>query len=226
MSTPQWTIELHAHSRYSHDCLTSFDQLQQIVKERNIDKLAITDHNTTTGALEMARLYPMWVIPGVEVMTTKGELLAWYITDDVPAHRSPQETIDILRQQGALISVSHPFDRHRGGAWAEEDLLAIVDQVDAIEVHNARCLHKEDNHKARAFAKQHGKLFTAGSDAHIKAEYGKAVMRVPPFASNAAGLKQALQAATYEPYLSSPLVHMGSTYAKWAKRLIPSLRAG
>ena len=224
MSIPLWTVELHTHTIYSKDCLTRLDSLHEIIQARQIDKLAITDHNTAHAALEMAKLYPMWIIPGEEIMTTKGELLAWYIKEEIPPGLSPQETIRILRDQDAVIGVSHPFDRYRRGAWKEEDLLEIVADVDSIEVFNARCLHNTDNEQALAFAKKHQKLMTCGSDAHSKTEYGQAVLETHPFANNAEGLRQALHQASGRETLSSPLIHFTSTYAKWIKRINPSLR--
>jgi predicted metal-dependent phosphoesterase TrpH len=224
MSAPLWTVELHTHTVYSKDCLTKLDRIQAICQQRGIDKLAITDHNTAKAALELARLYPMLIIPGEEIMTTQGEILAWYIREEIPHKLTPHETIARLKAQGAVIGVSHPFDRYRKGAWKEEELLQIVEDVDAIEVYNARCLHEEDNAKALAFAQKHGKLMTAGSDAHILREYGQAVVKVPPFANNAQGLRQALQSAQRDTRLSPFWVHFGSTYAKWIKRVIPSLK--
>ncbi len=224
MSIPLWTVELHTHTIYSKDCLLQLDEIQTIVQEHNIDKLAITDHNTAHGALEMARMYPMWVIPGEEVMTTDGEILAWYIKEEVPPGLTPIETIKRFRDQEAVIGVSHPFDRLRRGAWSPAGLLEIVDLIDAIEVFNSRCIFNDDNAKALAFAKEHGKLMTCGSDAHTKREYGQAILKTRPFANNAAGLRQALQDATREEALSGPFVHLDSTFAKWVKRFIPSQR--
>ncbi len=156
-------------------------------------------------------------------MTTKGELLAWYIQEEVPAGLSPMETIKILKDQNAVISVSHPFDRYRKGAWEEKDLLAIIDYVDAIEVFNSRSIHQEDNDKALTFSKTHQLLGTCGSDAHTKIEYGRAVMQMQPFANNADGLRQSLKTATRDETLSSPLIHFTSRWAKWRKQLQPSL---
>lgn len=224
MNAPLWTIELHTHTIYSKDCLTRLDRIQDICQQRGIDKLAITDHNSAKAALELARMYPMLIIPGEEIMTTKGELLGWYIREEIPHGLSPSETIARLRDQGAVIGVSHPFDRYRKGAWKLDDLAQIVEYVDSLEVYNARCLHEEDNAKALAFAEAHNKLMTAGSDAHLASEYGQAVMRVRPFANNADGLRKALAEATRETKLSPFWVHFGSTYAKWAKKLMPSLR--
>ena len=164
MSVPRWRIELHSHTIYSKDSLTRLENLPEICRRRGIDKLAITDHNTATGALLAFRLYPMLIIPGEEIMTTEGELLAWYIREGVPAGLTPEETISRLRDQGALIGVAPPFDRYRRGAWLPDALNRIVDQIDAIEVFNARCIHAEDNAKALEFATQRGMLMSCGSD--------------------------------------------------------------
>ncbi len=83
---------------------------------------------------------------GEEVQTTGSELLAAFVTRVVPRDLEPKEAIKRLRDQGAFISVSHPFDPHRG--WQFEDLLEIIDLVDAVEVFNARCYRPEWNLQA------------------------------------------------------------------------------
>ena len=223
MNTLQWTIELHSHTIYSRDCLVRLDDLQDICRSAGIDKLAITDHNTAQAALEMARLYPMLIIPGEEIMTTHGELLGWYIRSEVPPGLSPQETIQRLREQDAVVGIAHPFDRYRRGAWTADALLEIIDLIDVVEVFNSRCLRNEDNERALAFAQRHGKLLACGSDAHTRPEFGRAVLVTQPFANNAHGLRAALVNAHRQEQLSPFTVHFASTYAKWAKRLVRSL---
>nr|MBN1228625.1 PHP domain-containing protein [Anaerolineae bacterium] len=225
MSIPCWRIDLHSHTNYSRDCLTRLEDLQEICRKQNIDKLAITDHNTARGALEAARLYPMLIIPGQEIMTTRGEILAWFVREEVPAGLSPQETISRLRDQNAVIGIAHPFDRYRRGAWQLEHLLEIIDLVDCVEVFNARCLHDEDNNRALEFAGEHQKLKTAGSDAHTRREYGRGVVEVEPFHNSADGLRSALQEAAFTGIRSGLGVHFRSTYAKWIKRVLPGLKS-
>ena len=224
MSTLEWTVELHTHTIYSKDCLTRLDRLPLICQREGIDRLAVTDHNTAKAALEMARMYPMLIIPGEEIMTTEGEILAWYVKEEIPGNLTPLETMSRLREQGAVIGVSHPFDRYRKGAWKLDALLRIVEEIEVIEVFNSRCLHQEDNARALEFAQQHGKLMSCGSDAHLPIEYGSSTLRTRPFANHADGLRQALKEGQRHGRLSSPLVHFGSTYAKWVKRIVPGTR--
>ena len=58
---------------------------------------------------------------------------------------SPQETIARLRDQGAVISIPHPLDSIRRLAMRLENVLSVIDAVDALEVLNARCVRDADN---------------------------------------------------------------------------------
>jgi hypothetical protein len=213
------TVELHSHTYASDDCLMRPADIVRTCRRKGIDRLAVTDHNTLRGALEMRDIAPGLVIVGEEIMTTQGELLAYFVAEEVPPGLSPQATIERLRAQGAVISVSHPFDRHRQGAWREADLAAILPLVDALEVFNARCLHAEDNERALAFARQHAKLGTVGSDAHAHGELGRAVLKAQR-AGDSAELLAGLARGEHVTRRSSPAVHLTSTCAKHWKRLV------
>ena len=147
-----------------------------------------------------------------------GELLGYFMQETIPPDLTPEETIRRLRDQGAAISVSHPFDRLRKGAWREEDLLQIIDKVDAIEVFNARCMFPQDNEKAQAFAEQHHLVGTIGSDAHSHVEYGRALARMQPF-EGASDFLESIEKAEFVRRYSSFLVHFHSKTAKWSKKL-------
>lgn len=214
----KWLIEMHCHSEWSKDSLNSFDQVVAAARRRKIDRIILTDHNTAEGALLWAKRAPDLFIPGEEIMTTQGEILAWFIKETVPRGLTPQETIRRLRDQGAVIGIAHPFDRVRKGAWRTDQLLEIVDMVDTIEVFNARCFFMQDNMQAREFADQHNKPVTAGSDAHLPYEYGRAMMRVEPF-SDAEGLLDSIMHGEIVARLSPWWVHGGSTAAKYLKRM-------
>jgi predicted metal-dependent phosphoesterase TrpH len=211
-------FELHSHTDASEDCLMRPADIVHTCARRGLNRLAVTDHNTIQGALAVSRLAPHLVIIGEEIMTTAGELLAYFVQEEVPARLTPAESIARLRAQGAAISVSHPFDRLRKGAWREEDLLAILPLVDAIEVFNSRCLYPADNERALAFAREHGKLGTVGSDAHSHRELGRAVLDMPP-ASTGAELAAGWRTARPTTRLSSPAIHFTSRFATTWKRL-------
>ena len=213
-----WNVELHSHTLWSKDCIVPFERIIARCDQRKVDKIAITDHNTADGALAMAELYPERIIVGEEIMTTKGELLGYFMHESIPRGLTPVEAIRRLREQGAAISVSHPYDRLRNGAWEEADLLEIIDLVDAIEVFNARCVYREDNEKAGALASARGLRGTVGSDAHSKPEYGQATLRLQPFTTPAEFIA-ALETADRNEHYSANRVHLNSTTAKWRKKL-------
>ncbi len=212
-----WKVELHAHTCYSEDSLLPPHTLLRVARQRGLDKIAITDHNTLCGAQEAYALDPERVIIGEEIMTTHGELLAFFVKEEIPAGLSPGEAIQRLREQGAVISVSHPFDPMRKGHWALPDLLEILPLVDALEGFNARCLKASYNTQAQALAKEYGLPITAGSDAHAAIEIGRAHLLLPPFES-AEDFRRALSQARVQARLSPAWVHLLSRYAVWRKR--------
>ena len=210
-------VEFHCHTNYSRDSLTEVDRLVETARLKGIDRLVVTDHNTIKGALKAKELAPDLVIVGEELLTTRGELLVAYVQEELPRGLEPMVAIKKLRAQGAFISVSHPFDLRRHG-WALQDLQAISLYVDAIEVFNARCQLPGFNQMAENFAREHGLAGTAGSDAHTLGEVGRATFQVPAF-STADELRSVIAQATIEGRLSSPFIHISSTYARIYKML-------
>jgi len=211
-------VELHAHTRVSEDCLVRPARLIEHCEKIDLDWIAITDHNEISGALEAKNLAPERVIVGEEIETTQGELIGYFMREWVPPGLQPMAAITRLRNQGAVISVAHPFDTVRSKHWLEEDLLAIAPEVDAIEVFNARCLNNKPNQAAEVFAKQHGLLATVGSDAHSLWEVGRATLHLPSF-SDAQSFLRGLPEARQTTRLSPAFVHLFSRFAVFYKRL-------
>ncbi|GAB4524315.1 MAG: PHP domain-containing protein [Anaerolineales bacterium] len=209
--------EFHCHTTYSKDSLTHPEALLAAARRKGIDRLIITDHNTIAGARACQTLDPQRVVVGEEIMTTKGEILAAYVQNEIPAGLTPAETIARLRAQGAFISVAHPFDRMRNGHWTLPDLLDILPLVDAIETFNARCMWPGFNTRAQRFAQEHGLPSTVGSDAHAAFEVGRATLHLAPF-HDAESLRNAVAHADGGRWrLSMPWVHFTSRYAVWRK---------
>jgi predicted metal-dependent phosphoesterase TrpH len=215
------TLEFHCHTIFSKDSLTSPEKLIETCRRKGVDRVVVTDHNTIAGALAAQKLDPQRVIVGEEVMTTGGELLAAFVTEEVPPFLSPHETIRRLKEQGAYISVSHPFDRLRSGAWREEDLLAILPQVDAIEVFNSRCMNPRFNREAQVFARRHGVAGTVGSDAHAALEVGRSLLLVEQF-EGPDGMRRVVPSAILKTRLSPLWVHFLSRYAVLYKAWVRS----
>ncbi|NPA93180.1 MAG: PHP domain-containing protein [Chloroflexi bacterium] len=219
-----WRVDFHIHTFASPDSLTPVQAVLASARRRGLDMVAITDHNTIQGALEAWALAPEQVIVGEEIMTTQGELLAYFLEETVPPGLSPEETIARVRAQGGVVAVAHPFDARRKGHWQMEDLQRIAPLVDAIEGLNARCFSRQANLEAQKFAQAWGLPVLAGSDAHTAREVGQVVTVLPRFAS-AVELKEALTASRLEGRISWPTVTLASRYAKLRKRWRPAERA-
>ena len=211
------SVEFHCHTHASKDSLTRPADLISAARRKGIGRVIVTDHNSIIGAREAEAIDPELIIIGEEIMTTKGEILASYVQELIPANLSPKETIDILKEQGAFISVSHPFDEMRKGGWQENDLLEILPFVDAIEVYNSRCMFPRFNRRAGLFAQKHNIAGTVGSDAHASFELGRSVLLLDQF-TGPQELRQVIRKAKMKVKWSPWWFHLVSRYASIKKK--------
>ncbi len=216
-------VEFHCHTIFSKDSLTRPADLVDTCRRKGIDRVVVTDHNTIAGARAAQALDLERVIVGEEIMTTRGEILAAFVTEEIPKGLTPQETIRRLKDQGAFISVSHPFDTQRKGGWKELDLLEILPDVDAIEVYNSRCMLPRFNREARQFAEKYDLAGTVGSDAHVTFELGRSLMFLEPF-EGPDELRRIIRSGTPKVKWSPPWIHFTSRYASIYKKVTHALR--
>ena len=198
--------EFHCHTIYSGDSSNRLDALIRAARELGLERMAVTDHNTIKGALRAKALAPELVVVGEEVLTERGELIAYYVEEEVPKGLTVSETLKRLKAQGAFISIPHPFDLRRHG-WQVDELIELLPEVDALEVFNARCLRKVHNEKALTFAREQGMPMLGGSDAHSLVELGLVVVRLPAF-DNA----EELRAAVREAEISGRMLSIGDHF--------------
>ena len=173
-------VELHVHSDRSYDGRDPVDKLLQQAAAVGLDGLAITDHDEISASLEAADRaaeYGLVGIPGMEVTTRAGHVLAIGVEELVPADLSFAETVDRIHDLGGIAIVPHPFQEFRSGVLAEIDESELA-RADAIEVFNSRLLTGRANRQAERFARRTNMPMTAGSDAHIFEMVGRAVTHV------------------------------------------------
>jgi hypothetical protein len=212
-------VDFHCHTIFSIDSLTRPENLIASAHKRGLDRVVITDHNTIAGAIAAQTLDPDLIIVGEEIMTRSGEILAAYMTAEIAPGLTVKETIKRLRDQGAFISISHPFDSLRGGAWERDELLDISPTVDAIEIFNARSIIIGANRLTQEFASQHQLAGTAGSDAHSAGEIGTAWLQLPYF-SDADSLREVIGKGIVQGHLSPFWVHFFSRFAHLYKKVV------
>lgn len=198
------------------DCDMSLEQIINRCLETGINCIAIADHDSVEGALEMQSLAPFPVIVAGEIMTNQGEIMGMFLKERVPMDLPIEQAISRVKAQDALVCLPHPFDTFRGLKVDNRRLEELVEQIDIIELFNARGLLLRDSTKARVFADKYGIPGTAGSDAHTASEIGNTYVEMPAFDGRDDFL-QALRKGRISSQRSSPLVHFGSTWARLRK---------
>lgn len=169
--------DLHIHTAHSGDSdISAWDIIDQ-ARANGLDIVAVTDHNTTRGALETRKLaakeFPeLIVLIGQEVRTSAGEIIVIGVDDDIPKNLSLEKTCKIAKKQNGFIIAPHPFDKIREGIGNK--IIDVISYIDAVEVLNSKSLWKRFNKKAREFAEEYGLPMVAGSDAHIPQYIGSA----------------------------------------------------
>jgi predicted metal-dependent phosphoesterase TrpH/glycosyltransferase involved in cell wall biosynthesis len=181
---PLIDVDLHMHTDHSSDCATPVDVLLATAREQGLGAIAVTDHNEISGALDArakAEEYGVKVIVGEEVMTGhQGEVIGLFLEEKIARGMTLEETIAAIRAQGGLVYVPHPFDRMHS-VPDYEHLLAVVEDVDAIEVFNPRIAITAYNEEAVRFAGKYRIVGGAGSDAHVAQGLGSLRIRMRDF---------------------------------------------
>ncbi len=227
------SVDLHLHTCHSHDCATPVERVIGGARRANLDCVAITDHNTIEGALQLRASGELRVIVGEEIGTSEGELIGLFLIEPVPKGLSPLETIARIKEQGGLVCIPHPFGRKRVsanlelGAWRDgrfvpsrdvvranrilnEDVLSRVDLIEAV---NSRTFFRNSWTAASRLAEACGLSVTAGSDAHTVREIGRSRVEMPDFTDAESFLKAIADARPFG-VRSSLLIHFASMYAR------------
>ena len=178
MSRKKIKIDPHVHSEGSYDSDASVKMIVEHVNEIDLDAAVITDHNSiekSLEAVELAKEYNNAIfVPGVEVSTQAGHLLAIGV-EQCPEKAQPfMDTVKEIRELGGIAAVPHPFQRSRHGVPKKR-----IQGCDAIEIFNSSWVFTGlQNRRAEKFAKRRGYAGIAGSDAHSIGVIGRAYTEI------------------------------------------------
>lgn len=176
-----FNFDLHTHSFFSGDGVSSPEDLIAAAKAKGLNGIAITDHNTCDAVAYMLENGLMrldgqpvdgfLILPGVEITTADGHLLC--IGAELPylKGKPARGVCDIIHERGGLAIPPHPYDLFRAGI--RFSVLETL-PIDAIEVFNAATTLRRYNRYAFKYAHERGLPMTAGSDAHHAAAVGTA----------------------------------------------------
>lgn len=177
--TDAFRIDLHVHSRYSPDSRLTLDEIAGRVPYAGLKGFAVTDHNSVVAHRELPALrdrYPgLWVVPGVEVSTQEGHLLAYGIAEAPPAHRPIEEVLEWVERRGGVSVLAHPF-RFAHGVGRRVAERVKVSALETVNGHSSAVA----NAKANLLAARRHLGSTGGSDVHELSDLGRAFTEFPP----------------------------------------------
>jgi len=162
---------------------------------------------------------PFKVIVGEEIDTTTGEIIGYFLSEEIPKGLTAEETAIRIKKQGGAVCIPHPFDSFRMSALQRQSLEELIPHIDIIEVFNSRLLLLRHATKAEHFAQAQGLLSSAGSDAHTFFEVGNAYVEMPDF-NNKNQFLAALTQGKIVGRRSGLLVRFHSNWAKLGKGLL------
>ncbi len=160
--------DLHVHTIYSKDSFITPKELVFYAKRRGLNAVAVTDHDQLQGAFQIAKETDFLIIPGVEVSSRDGHIIALNVSDFVPKGLSATETIEKIHLAGGVAIACHPYALFKGSLGKN-----VSEKFDAIEVINARAFpFSRSVRKAEETANSLGLPRVAGTDAHYGPQIG------------------------------------------------------
>ena len=217
--------DFHMHTHYSPDSEMAPERLVRRCIDVGLDCIAVTDHNTTEGALRVREIAPFMVIIGEEVATSEGEVTGLFLEETIPRGLSPLETAKRIKDQGGLVSLPHPFDRFRSEVITKSGIEDVLPYADIVEVFNSRNSMDADNRAAHDFARRHSLLTSGVSDAHTTIELGRTYVTMPEFDGTPEGFKESLAQGTIHARKMTPLIHAITTVTKIKRRILGGPRS-
>lgn len=165
--------DLHIHSTRSDGKATPQEIVEKAI-ELGLGCIAITDHNTIQGYLDVKDETRIIIVPGAEITSENGgHILAYGVTQDIPSGMSVKDTVDAIHNAGGYAFAAHP---HR--IWSGLKEKDIIDSFDGVEGQNRRSAPSA-NKKAMEIAKKRGFPVSAGSDAHSLSSIGLGLVYLP-----------------------------------------------
>lgn len=212
-------IDLHCHTKIS-DCSYPTEEVILMAKQKGVNHLAITNHDTTYGltkAAEIGKSLDVTIIPGIEISAfdyirgNRAHILGLYVT---PGHEAITHLCQPLieqRHRASQIMVNTLINAGYEISWEEIEELA-AGGTGVYKQHIMHALLKK-GYTNSIYGTLYKKLFSKGSDSEEKG-----VAYVPIEYVSAENAIQAIRAAGGIPVLAHPgQFHNFDAVEEWAK---------
>lgn len=169
-----WSIDFHVHTSFSKDCGTPPARVIELAKRKQLNGIAVTDHETEEGGLatlEANHDRDFLVIPGAEIKTDLGDLIGLFLSHPIKS-RKFDVVLEEIAEQGGVSIVPHPLRTFQ----SVEHFISIRQRfplVDAWEIMNGRYDSRLLSKSLEVFQRLSIANASSGSDAHMPWELGR-----------------------------------------------------
>jgi hypothetical protein len=176
--------DLHMHTTISDGAHSVQDVLAHVARLGTLDVIAITDHDKLDASLwayERRADYAFDIVPGLEVTSRDGHVLALWVTQMIPKKLSLSETCAAIHEVGGLAVLAHPLEPliapHTFWRYLTRPEVLQQAGVDAVEVLNAGAITPGCNWLAARAYTGIDIPQVGNSDAHLMTSIGSGVTR-------------------------------------------------
>jgi predicted metal-dependent phosphoesterase TrpH len=148
------------------------------------------------GAYKIAKETDFLIIPGMEVSSSEGHIVALNVHELIPKGYSARETVERIHKAGGVAIACHPYVYFKGCLREK-----VCETFDAIEVFNARAFpYRRSVKKAEEAAKRFGLSRVAGTDAHYGPQIGYGYTAIEAEASTVEAIAKAIVQGHCQPF--------------------------
>jgi predicted metal-dependent phosphoesterase TrpH len=209
-------IDLHTHSLMSPDGSLRIRDYAEMLKNKKLDYIAITDHNRVDFAIEAFNQLGSRIIVGEEIMTKDGEIIGLFLKNSILPNQSLKDTINSIKLQQALVYLPHPFEKYRHGvSW--QLLSSLIGLIDIVECYNGRTLNFGNILKNKKMIRKYHLVGAASSDSHGLIGFGRTYTLVKSNFIDRSNLIQILQTAQYHYRPAGLVARLYPTFNRYRK---------